>query len=69
MTVIKLSDGSDVTSSVTTGSTSISSQEVTLKTIQTLTEGENYRVDLQITKDSSTPIIELFIDCVNRVGA
>lgn len=55
MTVTKVSDGSDVTSSVTSGSISASGDVITLKQIESLTAGELYRVEVQFTATGYAP--------------
>jgi hypothetical protein len=55
MTVTKVSDGSDVTSSVTSGSISVSGDVITLKPIDSLTAGELYRVEVQFTGTGYAP--------------
>jgi len=61
--VIKMSDGSDVTSSVTSGSPSVSGQTITLPMLQSLVAGQSYRVNIQYNKDGNTIIDYVFMDC------
>jgi len=63
MTVYEISSLTDVTSSVTTGSMSVSGQVITLKKIQTLEKGKKYRVDVTFTKDGSSLDRRIRIDC------
>lgn len=47
--VVKDSGGSDVTSTVTTGSASVVGDVITLPKIHSLTDGEDYRVEVKFT--------------------
>ena len=53
--VVKDEDGTDVTSSVTSGSTSVSGDVITLKAISSLTAGTRYRCEVQFTAGSGAP--------------
>ena len=57
--------GTDVSSTVLTGSSSISGQEITLKKIQgdQMTLGKKYWVLVTFTKDSSEEGVELWAEC------
>ena len=68
MRIIKLSNEDDVSASCLSGAMSVSGQNVTLQTISSLEEGEQYRADVQFTKDSSRPIYEIEINCPARIG-
>ena len=58
------SDGTDVTSTVCTGSTSVSTNTITLKAISGLAAGERYKVRVQFTAGSGAPYEAFFyIDC------
>ena len=67
MKVTRLSDGVDVTLTVTAGALAVAVQVITLLTIQTLTEGKQYRVDVGFTKDGNTLENEFFVDCPDQV--
>ena len=61
---VKDSNGTDVSSTVATGSTSESGDVITLKAIGSLVAGESYRVDVLFTAGSGTPWAPYFwIDC------
>lgn len=47
--VVKDADGTDVTSSVTSGSATVSGDVITLPTIKSLTAGEEYRLEVKFT--------------------
>jgi len=49
------SDGTDVTSTVCTGSTSVSGNVITLKAISGLSAGQRYRCEVQFTAGSGAP--------------
>ena len=62
--VVKDSNGTDVTATVATGSTSEAGDVITLKAIGSLVAGESYRVEVQFTVGSGTPWECYFwIDC------
>lgn len=61
MVVKAVSTGADVTSSVTSGSMSISGSVITLKPISNLSVGEGYRVEVQFTGGGYTPGEPFFI--------
>jgi len=63
----KLSDGTVVTSTVLSGSTTASAQVITLPTLKSLTEGEQYRLDVRFTKDGNKLECELFVSCPDQV--
>lgn len=63
MTVYSLSDGEDVTTSVTSGGISVDGQVVTLKKLTGLTQGEDYRVHVLFTKDGGGEGVRLFVRC------
>ena len=62
--VVKDDDGDDVTDDVTSGSTSVSGDVITLKPIDALTAGMRYRVEVQFTAGAGAPFeTYFFIDC------
>jgi len=72
MTVTRLSDGVDVTATVTSGAMSVTGQVITLLAVggavggtpASLTEGEQYRVDVTYDKDGNVDIKnEFYLAC------
>ena len=62
--VVKDDDGTDVTDDVTSGSMGGSGDVITLKPIDSLTEGTRYRVEVQFTAGGGAPFeVYFFIDC------
>lgn len=63
--VVKDKDGTDVTSTVTSGSISVAGDVITLKPIDSLTTtGTRYRVEVQFTCGGGAPFeTYFFIDC------
>ncbi len=67
MVVKRLSDGTDVTSTVaSSGSVSVVGDVITLKPISGLTAGERYRVEVKFTAGSFAPA-EFYFDIVCEV--
>jgi len=61
---VKDSNGTDVSSTVATGSVSQTDDVITLKAISGLVAGESYRVDVLFTAGSGAPwSCYLWIDC------
>lgn len=62
--VVKNPNGVDVTSSVTSGLTSVAGDVITLKPVTDLTAGERYTVEVKFTAGGGTPWeCYFFIDC------
>ena len=62
--VVKDANSVDVTSSVTSGSNSVSGNIITLKPINGLAAGERYKVEVQFTAGSGAPFeCYFYIDC------
>ena len=62
--VVKDANGTDVTSTVTSGSTSVSGDVITLKPIDSLAAGERYKVEVKFTAGSGAPFeCYFYINC------
>ena len=62
--VVKDAEGNDVSSTVTSGSTSVTGNVITLKPISGLAAGERYRVEVQFTASGGEPYeCYFYIDC------
>ena len=62
--VVKNQNGDDVSSTVTSGSTSVSGDIITLEAISALVKNERYRVEVQFTASGGAPYeCYFFIDC------
>jgi len=63
MEVATYPDGVDVTAAVTAGAMAIAGQIITLLTIQTLTKGTDYNVEVGYQKDGNTVGNHFYIRC------
>jgi len=64
VTVTCINTGEDVTDDVTTGSSSVDGNVITLKWLLNLTAGYSYRVDVQFTAGAGAPYeCYFYVDC------